>query len=371
MIPTAGQDSPPVLPNGEAGKQADGATHVAAAALSPERTLRRLFLTLFLRGRSSRGLQKDAAPKSVGSKLGLTLAFYALFGLFALFFRGQPVFALSVYLHGMTFVFLGMFIAASAGEVLFNKEEADILLHRPVTPSALLRAKVGVLVEVSLWLAGAFNLGGFIVGVGAKDGGWSFPFVHAASTSLEALFATGCVVLTYQVCLRWFGRERLEGLMTTTQVFVAIAAVLAGQLMPRMMGGVGGKMTLAASSWWVCLLPPAWLPGWTTLSREAEPAVRGRWPGGGWRPLRWSCGWRLEHWPAITGQGCNPSAKHLLGAQNDAPAGGGSTWPCLCRHCDGGCAIRYHGRPSCSPRLTWCATAIQSCGSIPAWRRCW
>ena len=120
--------------------------------------MRRLFLTLFLRGRSSRGLQKDSAPKSVGSKLALTLVFYALFGLFALFFHGQPVFALSVYLHGMTFVFLGMFIAASAGEVLFNKEEADILLHRPVTASALLRAKVGVLVEVSLWLAGAFNL---------------------------------------------------------------------------------------------------------------------------------------------------------------------------------------------------------------------
>lgn len=198
MTPTAGQSSPPPPPNEEAGKQADSGPRSARVALSPERTLRRLFLTLFLRGRSSRGLQKDSAPKSVGSKLALTLVFYALFGLFALFFHGQPVFALSVYLHGMTFVFLGMFIAASAGEVLFNKEEADILLHRPVTPSALLRAKVGVLVEVSLWLAGAFNLGGFIVGVTARDGGWSFPFVHAASTSLEALFATGCVVLTYR-----------------------------------------------------------------------------------------------------------------------------------------------------------------------------
>jgi len=55
-----------------------------SAASSPERTLRRLFLTLFLRGRTSRGLQKSSAPKSVGSKLALTLVFYALFGLFAL-----------------------------------------------------------------------------------------------------------------------------------------------------------------------------------------------------------------------------------------------------------------------------------------------
>ena len=94
----------------------------------PERTLRRLFLTLFLRGRGARGLNKQGAPKSVGQKLALSLAFYFLFGWIALYFLHQPVFALAVYLHAMTFVFLGMFIASSAGEILFNKEEADILL---------------------------------------------------------------------------------------------------------------------------------------------------------------------------------------------------------------------------------------------------
>ena len=51
---------------------------------------------------------------------------------------GQPVFGLSLYLHAMTLVFLGMFVASSAGEVLFNKEEGDILLHRPITARALL-----------------------------------------------------------------------------------------------------------------------------------------------------------------------------------------------------------------------------------------
>ena len=114
----------------------------------PERTLRRLFLTLFLRGRGARGLNKQGAPKSVGQKLALSLLLYLLFGCMALFFLHQPVFALAVYLHAMTFVFLGMFVASSAGEVLFNKEESDILLHRPVTPQALLWAKIRVLVEV-------------------------------------------------------------------------------------------------------------------------------------------------------------------------------------------------------------------------------
>ncbi len=261
MTAAAGEGVPPILPKEPTTSPVPHAGRGAVKAPSPERTLRRLFLTLFLRGRTSRGLQKESAPKSVGSKLALTLLFYAFFGLFVLGFLGQPVFALSVYLHGLTFVFLGMFVAASAGEVLFNKEEADILLHRPVTPRALLQAKIGVLVEVSLWLAGAFNLGGFIAGVFARDGRWFFLVAHALSTTLEALFCTACVVLTYQLCLRWFGRERLEGLMTTVQVFVAIAAVLSGQLVPRMMGGFGGKLPVGLKSWWVSLLPPAWFAG--------------------------------------------------------------------------------------------------------------
>jgi ABC-2 type transport system permease protein len=261
MSAPAGEGLPPSLPTAPPPEPPLAAPRANGKPPSPERALRRLFLTLFLRGRSSRGLRKEGAPKTVASKLAWTLVVYALFGMFMLSLWGKPVFTLSVCVHGMTFVFLGMFVAASAGEVLFNKEEADILLHRPVTPGMLLRAKIGMLVQVSLWLAGAFNLGGFIAGVGAADGGWSFLPAHALSTSLEALFCTACVVLTYQLCLRWFGRERLEGLMTMVQIFVAIAAVLAGQIMPRMMGPFGGKLQLSLQHWWISLLPPAWFAG--------------------------------------------------------------------------------------------------------------
>jgi hypothetical protein len=214
-----------------------------------------------LRGRTSRGLRKQKAPKSVGSKLALSLLFYALFGMMTLTFWGQPIFALSLYVHAMTLMFLGMFVAASAGEVLFNKEEADILLHRPVTPRALLWAKISVLVQVSLWLAGAFNLGAFVAGVAAKDGSWLFLLAHAISTIIEALFCTGCVVLVYQLCLRWFGRERLDALMTTAQVLVSVAVVVGSQIVPQVIGRVGGKLRVTTDAWWLGLLPPAWFAG--------------------------------------------------------------------------------------------------------------
>jgi hypothetical protein len=239
--------------------------------------LRRLFLTLFLRGRGARGLTKDAAPKSVGRKLGLTLLFYAFFGGMAFLFRGQSVFLLSAYLQAMTFVFLGMFVASSAGEILFNSEEADILLHRPVTSRALLWAKVWVLVEVSLWLAGAFNLVGFFVGMQATDGGWAFPLAHAISTAMLALFTTGCVVLVYQLCLRWFGRERLEGMMVACQIVTVMAAMLGGQILPRLViRSDGSLLGVDEATWWIRLLPPAWFAGF-------DDALAGSGAGGSWQ----------------------------------------------------------------------------------------
>src|SRR6185503_13000849 len=126
--------------------------------------------------------------------------------------------ALAIYAHSITFVFLGMFVSSSAGEVLFNKDEADILMHRPVATKDLLWSKIRVLIQISLWLAGALNLVGLVVGVFTIDGGVLFPPIHIVSAVLEALFCTGFVVLLYQLCLRWFGRERLDSLMTMTQV---------------------------------------------------------------------------------------------------------------------------------------------------------
>ena len=228
---------------------------------TPERTLRRLFLTLFLRGRGARGLTKANAPTTVGRKLLLTLLFYTVIGIAAVALEGQSVFALAVYLHAMTLVLVGMFVATSAGEVLFNKEEADILLHRPIAPRALLWAKIGMLVQVSLWLAGAFNLVGLLVGLSAKDGSWLFPFVHLFSTSLEALFCSATVVMIYQLCLRWFGREKLDSLMTATQTLVSVAIVVLAQLGPRLMTRIEGTALVTVDRWWIVLLPPSWFAG--------------------------------------------------------------------------------------------------------------
>ena len=243
MIPAA--DKPPLLAS-------------QLSAPSQDAALRRLFLTLYLRGRGARGLNRKTAPKSVGSKLRTIVLLYGMIGCVSLSMIQQPLFALAIYLHAMTFAFLGMFVASSAGEILFNKEEADILMHRPIDSGILLRSKIRVMVLVALWVVGSFNLVGLFAGVTCPDSSWRFPIAHAVSIVIEALFCTGFVILLYQLCLRWFGRERLDGLMTTMQVFVAVAVVLGSQLLPRLMFRFGGHLAVSQNLWWLGLLPPVW-----------------------------------------------------------------------------------------------------------------
>ncbi|HVS73547.1 MAG TPA: hypothetical protein VHQ47_20150 [Phycisphaerae bacterium] len=229
--------------------------------LSANKALRRLFLTLFLRGRSVRGLHKSNLPTSLPKKLGLTLLFYALFGTIAAASGPKPTIVTALVLHTMTLLFLAMFIAASSGEILFNREEADILLSRPISARSLLWAKITVLLQVALWIAFSLNLVGFVTGTLGPDGSWLFAPVHALSLVIESLFTAAAVVLLYHLCLLWFGRERLDNIMTTAQVLVIVVTIAASQAAPfanEYFAHSGGDL---ARSWWLVLIPPAWFAG--------------------------------------------------------------------------------------------------------------
>jgi len=231
-------------------------------APSIHKTLRKLYLTLFLRGHSSRGLAQKGIPTSIAQKLGLVLLLYAALGLSAFGLISNETFVLSAYLHAITFMCIGMFLVSCSGETLFNKEEGEILLHRPIESKTILWAKIVVLIQVSLYLSVAINLVGLFVGTQTSDGSWLFPLAHLVSTVEEALFSAGCIVLVYQLCLRWFGRERLENMMTMMQVLATVGFIVGSQIIPRVL--INNAMfnhAKVARPWWLDLLPPGWFAG--------------------------------------------------------------------------------------------------------------
>ncbi|OYW75604.1 MAG: hypothetical protein B7Z37_12600 [Verrucomicrobia bacterium 12-59-8] len=227
-----------------------------AATPSPASVLRKLFWTLLFRGRAAQqaGAQKTRRQRS----LGLTLFIYALVGLMpALFSQYSDVFVFACTLHGFTLMFASLSLASSAGTMLFMKEEAEILLHRPVTPQQMLRAKCAVLAGFAFILALALNLAGLVAGLWCKGGTWRFIPAHLFSTALLMLFSAASIVLVYNACLKWFGRERLDNLLSTLQSLLTVVMVLGGQIMPRLLHLEAFK-NFDHIDGWMLALPPVW-----------------------------------------------------------------------------------------------------------------
>lgn len=227
----------------------------AAKPPSPERVLQALFWRLMWRGRTLPGAGQWGSNKPRwGNKANLCLfAFLGILPALAAFFSKPLVFASS--LHAFTLLFAALTLASSLGAVLFVREEAEILLHRPVQPGQILRAKSMALVGYSLLLALALNLAGIFTSFFNPGNAPWFFVAHAVTTVLLMVWSAALVVLLYNACLQRFGRERLDNLLTLVQVLMSIAMVVGSQLLPRCMAAVEQADFQSA---WVFLLPPLW-----------------------------------------------------------------------------------------------------------------
>ncbi len=247
---------------------------------SPEKVLRTLFWQLLFRGRSAPHMNQHRKRKQIS--LTGTILIYALFGLMpAMGIFAMPQLAFASLLHSFTFLFASLTLASSAGTMLFMREEAEILLHRPIRPQELLRAKCHVLVKFSLILAFALNFAGFFTGTFAKNGSLLFLPAHALATVLLMVFSAALIVLVYNLCLKWFGRERFDNLLTLLQTVLTIVMIAGSQLMPRFMR-MDAMQNIDVSHGWMPFLPPVWfgsidglLCGSVTLAEAWLPAALG------------------------------------------------------------------------------------------------
>ncbi len=246
------------------------------ARTATDRALRRLFWQIMTRGRTA---ADEKAKKRMGS-MGLKMTFfiYLMFGLMpALTAFNLPTLAFAGVMHGVSLMFASLALAASAGNLLFAREETEILLHRPVEPRQLLQAKAWVIIRFALILAFALNFVGLITGSILPEVNLLFAPVHLLSTTLLMVFSAGLTVLVYNLCLKWFGRQRLDTLLTIVQTLLAIAMVAGSQIAPRLLQNSELLADFDATSLWAILLPPVWFGAIDAMFTTATP-IEHLWP---------------------------------------------------------------------------------------------
>src|SRR6266567_609679 len=121
------------------------------------RALLKCYWRLSTRGRVARSMGRGGKARS----LIFVLVMYMFVGLmtgFIAFSTQIDLFTYTILVHSMTFFVVGMAVTAESGDILFNANESDVLMHRPIHPRTLLLAKSINLVVFTLILATALYL---------------------------------------------------------------------------------------------------------------------------------------------------------------------------------------------------------------------
>lgn len=238
--------------------------------------LLKCYWRLSVRGRVTRSMGRAEKPRSLFFVIGMYMFVGLMTGVVVLSTR-LDVFTFTILVHSMTFFVVGMAVTSESGDILFNTNESDVLVHRPIHPRTLLLAKSINLIVFTLILAGALNLFPMFCGVAADGARLWFPIVHLFSMVLLCVFCAAAVVCTYGLVIKFLDREKFDNFAAWSQVVMSVLFVGGYQIVPRLMNRFEG-LSFTPYAPYLFPLPPAWFAGidsWVAGDLTASGALLG------------------------------------------------------------------------------------------------
>src|SRR5262245_12643597 len=235
--------------------------------------LLKCYWRLSARGRVARSMGRGGKSRGLRFVIVMYLFVGLMNGLLALWTK-LDLFTYTVLVHSMTFFVVGMAVTSESGDILFNTNESDVLVHRPVHPLTLLLAKSINLIAFTLILAGALNVFPMFFGLAASGAQAWFPVVHLISMILLCVFCAAAVICTYGLIIRYLDREKFDNFAACSQVIMSILFVGGYQVVPRLLDRFQG-LSLVPFAQYLFPLPPAWFAGIDSFVAGDQSAVFG------------------------------------------------------------------------------------------------
>lgn len=223
------------------------------------RVLLKCYWRLSARGRVARSMGRADKPRSLLFVVGMYMFVGLMTGIVVLSTR-LDVFTYTILVHSMTFFVVGMAVTSESGDILFNTNESDVLVHRPIHPRTLLLAKSINLIAFTLILAGALNLFPMFFGLAASGARVWFPIVHLFSMILLCVFCAAAVVCTYGLVIKFLDREKFDNFAAWSQVVMSVLFIGGYQIVPRLMNRFE-DLSPTPYARYLFPLPPAWFAG--------------------------------------------------------------------------------------------------------------
>ena len=222
------------------------------------RALLKCYWRLSTRGRVARAMGRGGKPRG----LIFVLVMYLIVGFMTslIAFARIDLFTYTIIIHAMTFFVVGMAITSESGDILFNANESDVLVHRPIHPRTLLLAKTVNLIAFTLILAMALNLFPTFFGLAIRGAHLWFPAIHLFSMVVLCIFCAAAVVCVYGIIIRFLDREKFDNFAAWSQVAMSILFIGGYQVVPRLLSHFEG-FSLEPYAQYLFPLPPAWFAG--------------------------------------------------------------------------------------------------------------
>ena len=233
--------------------------------------LLKCYWRLSTRGRVARAMGRGGKPRGLIFVLVMYLIVGFMTGLIA--FSSIDLFTYTIILHAMTFFVVGMAVTSESGDILFNVNESDVLVHRPIHPRTLLLAKTINLVGFTLVLATALNLFPTFFGLAISGARPWFPAIHLLSMIALCVFCAAAVVCVYGIIIKFLDREKFDNFAAWSQVAMSVLFIGGYQIVPRLLQRFDG-LSFAPYAQYLFPLPPAWFAGF-------DSAIAGDLPFGG------------------------------------------------------------------------------------------
>ncbi len=220
--------------------------------------LLKCYWRLSTRGRVARAMGRGGKPRGLIFVLVMYLIVGFMTGLIA--FSSIDLFTYTIIIHSMTFFVVGMAVTSESGDILFNANESDVLVHRPIHPRTLLLAKTINLVGFTLVLATALNLFPTFFGLAIRGTRPWFPAVHLLSMIVLCVFCAAAVVCVYGIIIKFLDREKFDNFAAWSQVAMSVLFIGGYQIVPRLLQRFD-SLSFTPYAKYLFPLPPAWFAG--------------------------------------------------------------------------------------------------------------
>ncbi len=189
-----------------------------------------------------------------------SLIFYSIMGIMLstnLVARAES-FMYTFLIMAYSMVMMAFSVVLEFGYSFLHTEDADILIHRPISSSTLLFAKVFHLLFFVFTMGSAIVLVPSLVGVGVRGVSWTYPVVFFIFATLGNLAAASFILLIYTWLLGRLDQERFKDILAYLHMGVAFLLFFGYNLIPRIGAFTGGEFS---PSGWMYAAPPAWFAG--------------------------------------------------------------------------------------------------------------